>query len=303
MADHSNRQEKISLDIPPPQASKIHLPVDSHPAGDEELMSPKFAHKVFIHLILLSLTVVFCRPVNAQSEATREELKGLQKQMDELRETQKAIQKELQEIKAFLQGSAAPSNLPPPNLTASVDDNPFKGDKNAKLTLIEFSDYQCPFCARHFRETLPQLEREYINAGKVKYVFRDFPIESIHRDAFKAAEAANCAGEQGKYWQMHDRLFQNQNQLGVEELPKHAQAIGLSLSVFQQCLDSGKQAAEIRKDMEHGQRAGVNGTPTFFLGVQDSDGQNVKVLRVIVGAQPHVQFKEAIEWALSQREK
>jgi len=254
-------------------------------------------------LSFLVLTVLLSTPLRAQQDPIRQELKALQKQMDELRETQKAMQKELQEIKAFLQGSAAPSSLPPANLTVSVDDNPFKGDKSAKLTLIEFSDYQCPFCVRHFRETLPQLEREYINTGKVKYVFRDFPIESIHRDAFKAAEAANCAGEQGKYWQMHDRLFQNQNQLGVEELPKHAQAIGLSLSAFQQCLDSGKHAAEIRKDMEHGQRAGVNGTPTFFLGVQDSDGENVKVLRAIVGAQPYVQFKEAIESALSQMKK
>ncbi len=256
-----------------------------------------------ILLSFLILTVLLSTPLRAQQDPMRQELNALQKQMDDLRETQKSVQKDLQEIKAFLQGRAAPSNLPPTNLTVSVDDNPFKGDKNAKLTLIEFSDYQCPFCARHFRETLPQLEREYINTGKVKYVFRDFPLESIHREAFKAAEAANCAGEQGKYWEMHDRLFQNQNQLGVAELPKHAQVIGLSLPAFQQCLNSGKQAAEIRKDMEDGQRAGVNGTPTFFLGVQDSDGQNVKALRMIVGAQPHAQFKEAIESALSQVKK
>ena len=113
----------------------------------------------------------------------------------------------------------------------------------------------------------------------------------------------SCAGEQGKYWEMHDRLFENQNQLGVEELPKHAQAIGLNLLAFQRCLDSGKQAAEIRKDVEDGQRAGVGGTPTIFLGVRDSDSQTIKVLRVIVGAQPYAQFKEAIESALSQVKK
>jgi len=102
---------------------------------------------------------------------------------------------------------------------------------------------------------------------------------------------------------MHDRLFQNQNQLGVAELPKHAQAIGLKTAKLEECLRSGKQAAEIRKDMEDGQKAGVQGTPTFFLGVQDSDGQGVKVLRMIVGAQPYAQFKEAIEGALSQMRK
>jgi len=267
------------------------------------MITPKFADKVFIHLIFLCLAVVLCSPLNAQSEATREELKGLQKQIEAFRETQKDIQKNLQEIKALLQGRAAPPNLPPQDLTVSLGNKPVKGDKNAKLTLMEFSDYQCPFCSRSFRETLPQIEREYINTGKVKYVLREFPIESIHRDAFKAAEAANCAGEQGKYWEMHDRLFQNQNQLGVEELPKHAQAMGLSLPAFQQCLNSGKQAAEIRKDMEDGQKAGVNGTPTFFLGVQNSDGQTVKVLRAIVGSQPYVQFKEAIESVLNQMKK
>jgi protein-disulfide isomerase len=267
-------------------------------------MSLKFADKLLTHLIFsLSLTVVLCSSLNAQSEATRQEQKGLQQQIDDLTETQKAIQKELQEIKAFLQGRATPPNLPPQNLTFNLGDKPFKGDKDAKLTLVEFSDYQCPFCSRHFRETLPQIKKEYINTGKVKYVLRDFPIESIHRDAFKAAEAASCAGQQGKYWEMHDRLFENQNQLGVEELPKHARAIGLNPSTFQECLNSGKQATEIRKDIEDGQKAGVNGTPTFFLGVQDADSQTIKVLRMIVGAQPHAQFKEAIESALSQVKK
>lgn len=265
------------------------------------MLSPKLV-RPFLLGFLLS-TVFFNSPVNAQTDPTREEPKGLQKQIDELKESQKGIQKELQEIKALLQGRTAPSNLPPPNLTVSVDGNPFKGDKNAKLTLVDFSDYQCPFCGRFFRETLPIIEREYISTEKLKYVYRDFPLEVIHKEAFKAHEAANCAGEQGKYWQMHDRLFQNQNQLGVEELPKHAKAIGLNVPSFQECLDSGKQASEIRKDMEDGQRAGVRGTPTFFLGVQDSDNQTIKVLKVIRGAQPYGQFKEAIEEVFNQAKR
>jgi protein-disulfide isomerase len=92
--------------------------------------------------------------------------------------------------------------------------DPFKGEKNAKVTLVEFSDYQCPFCARHVRATLPPLESEYIATGKIKYVFRNFPIASIHPLAFKAHEAANCSGEQDKYWEMHDRLFANSKALG-----------------------------------------------------------------------------------------
>ncbi|TAJ83569.1 DsbA family protein [bacterium] len=255
------------------------------------------AYLIFLSSNLLTGSVI------AQTDPTREELKGLQKQIETLNEGQKSMQKDLQEIKTLLQGRAAPPNLPPQDLTVSLGNKPVKGDKNAKLTLVEFSDYQCPFCSRSFRETLPQIEKEYVLTGKLKYILRDFPIESIHKDAFKAAEAANCAGEQGKYWEMHDRLFQNQNQLGVEELPKHAQAIGLNGSTFQQCLDSGKQATEVRKDMEDGQKAGVQGTPTFLLGIQDSDSQAIKVLRVIVGAQPYAQFKEAVESVLSQVKK
>lgn len=267
------------------------------------MITPKFADKVFIHLIFLCLAVVLCSPLNAQSEATREELKGLQKQIEAFRETQKDIQKNLQEIKALLQGRAAPPNLPPQDLTVSLGNKPVKGDKNAKLTLMEFSDYQCPFCSRSFRETLPQIEKEYVLTGKLKYILRDFPIESIHRNAFKAAEAANCAGGQGKYWEMHDRLFANQQALNLRDLSLHAEALGLNLSIFKGCLDSGKQASEIRKDMEDGQKAGVQGTPTFFVGVQDSSSQAIRVLRVIRGAQPYAQFKEAIEWALTQTAK
>lgn len=252
----------------------------------------------FIPLLLILLTSAV-----AAQPRPGEEINSLQKQIDDLRETQQSIQKELKEIKGLLQGRIAPPNIPPPTVALRVGTNSFKGNENAKLVLMEFSDYQCPFCARHFHETLPQIEREYIKTGKVKYVLRDFPLESIHRDAFKAAEAARCAGEQRKYWEMHDRLFQNQNQLGAADLPKHTQAIGLDMILFQQCLNSGRQAEKIRKDMEDGQKAGVQGTPTFFLGVQDSDGQTIKVLRMIVGAQPYAQFKEAIEGALNQMGK
>lgn len=259
---------------------------------------------LFASFTLLLAIALFANPQVVASDPIKEGLKGLQKQIEELRETQKVMQRDLQEIKALLQGrvGGAP-NIPPPNLTVSLGGGPLKGDKNAKLTLIEFSDYQCPFCARHFRETLPQMEREYINTGKLKYVLRDFPLEAIHKDALKAAEAANCAGEQGKYWEMHDRLFQNQNELEVKHFPKHVNALGLDLSAFRKCLNGGKHAAKIRRDIEEGQKAGVKGTPTFFLGVQDSDSQTIKVLTVIHGAQPYAQFKEAFEAALSQLKK
>jgi hypothetical protein len=107
---------------------------------------------------------------------------------------------------------------------------PFKGAPTARLTLIEFSDYQCPFCARHAGDTLAQVERDYVKTGKVKYVVRDLPIEAIDPQAFKAAEAAHCAGEQARFWDMHARLFASQAALGVPDLLQHAGKLGLDTS-------------------------------------------------------------------------
>jgi protein-disulfide isomerase len=149
---------------------------------------------------------------------------------------------------------------------------------------------------------LPQIEQEYIKTGKVKYIVRDFPLESIHPQAFKAAEAARCAGEQGKYWEMHAQLFANQRALRVGDLPSHAQALGLDVPRFQQCLGSGKYARTIRRDLADGQKAGVTGTPSFFFGVTQPNEPTVKVLRVLKGAQPYTSFKEAIEGLLSSQE-
>lgn len=151
--------------------------------------------------------------------------------------------------------------------------------------------------------TLPQIERDYVKTGKVKYVFRDFPIESIHKQAFKAHEAANCAREQGKYWEMHERLFANQRALGVKDLTRYAGALGLDVPTFERCLSSGKHAAEIRKDIADGAKAGVRGTPTFLLGLTEPDDSKVKAVRIIRGAQPYTRFKQAIDQLLgSQKE-
>ncbi len=131
-------------------------------------------------------------------------------------------------------------------------------------------------------------------------MIRDFPLESIHPQAFKAAEASHCANEQGKYWEMHERLFANQKALGVKDLPQHAQALGLDEAKFQQCLDSGKYAARIRKDLTEGQKLGVTGTPGFFLGVTDPNGTEIKSVRQIKGAQPWAAFQGAIDSLLAE---
>lgn len=175
-----------------------------------------------------------------------------------------------------------------------------KGDKKAPVVLVEFSDYQCPFCARHVRETVPQIEREYVQTGKLRYAFRNYPLEAIHPQAFKAAEASLCAGEQGKFWQMHDQLFANQRALRPEDLHRHAQTIGLNVARFRQCLESGKYAGKVRQDQSDGQKVGIRGTPYFAIGYPDGNDR-VKVAKIISGAYPFQSFKEAIDSLLSSR--
>ena len=138
-------------------------------------------------------------------QPTNEDLK---KQLDALSESVKAMQKDVQDIKKMLaaRSSAAPSGV---DVVLDLGGNPTKGSAGAALTLVEFTDYQCPFCSRYVRDTWPQLDKEYIQTGKIRYVVLDMPLESIHKQAFKAAEAAACAGAQKKYWEMHGRLFEN----------------------------------------------------------------------------------------------
>jgi protein-disulfide isomerase len=262
------------------------------------IIDQKLPFGIVINFLLLMMFLVPgpAFPASSDSSPSYQEL---QKQIEQLRQDYKALESQLTEIREMFQSRPTPEPVLPGNLTLSVNGSPFRGDKDAKLTLVEFSDYECPFCANFFTETLPRLEQEFISTGKVRYVRRDFPLVSIHQNAFKAAEAANCAGKQEKYWDMHGRLFANQNQLAMNQIPAHAKAIGLDMGLFEQCFN-GSQEVVVRRDVEEGLKAGVQGTPTLFLGVREGDSQNIKVLRMIVGAQPYAQFKEAIEWALQQ---
>lgn len=244
---------------------------------------------------LCALALLIALPArNAFSQANDD----LKKEIQSLKSGQEAIQKDLQEIKKLLAARpAAPGAGPDQALNALVETAgaPSKGNKNARLTLVEFSEYQCPFCGRHVRDTMPQIQKEYIETGKVHYVFRDLPLESIHKNAFKAAEAARCAGEQNKYWEMHDRLFENQKSLEPASLTAHAQAIGLDAKKFQSCLDSGKFAADIKKDIADANKIGITGTPTTVIGLTQPNDSKIKVVKVIRGAQNFASFKEALD--------
>ena len=223
-------------------------------------------------------------------------------ELEALKTGQQAMQKELQDIQHLvraLRSGGAPT--PPQNVVLTVTDASVKGEPKATVTLVEFTDFQCPFCSKFVHDTFPHLDAEYIKTGKVKYVRKDLPLESIHPHAFKAAEATRCAQEQGKGWEMHARLFSHQHQLALANLPEHAQAVGVDTTAFQHCLDSDKYAALIRQDMREAQGAGVTGTPSFFFGRSDPDGK-VTATRSLAGAQVYSAFKAAID-ALLQEQK
>jgi protein-disulfide isomerase len=177
--------------------------------------------------------------------------------------------------------------LEPPRVAVAVGDDPVKGPAAAPVTIVEFSDFQCPFCSR-VNPTLKQIEETY--GDKVRIVFRDYPLLQIHPQAAKAAEAASCAAEQGKFWEMHDKLFANQQKLAVADLKAHATELGLKAEEFNQCLDSGKKEAGWKKDLEEGTAYGINSTPAFFING-----------RLISGAQPFEAFKQLIDEELEMK--
>lgn len=255
------------------------------------------------------LAILLAEPGHAQKRRPREDnqdLKALRQEMESLKDDVKSMQADLQEIKQLLQARLGGPTAPPQPATISAGNLPAHGSADARVVLIDFSDYQCPFCGRFYRDTMPQLDRDYFKTGKVKYIFRDLPLEAIHPHAFKAAQAARCAGEQGKFWEMHYRLFEKQNALAPADLALYAQALGLDLPRFKACLDGDKYADDIRKDIADARDAGISGTPGFVVGVVDEKDprkQKIKVLRMITGAQPYTVFKAALDAALATLEQ
>ncbi|MBT3835687.1 thioredoxin domain-containing protein [Candidatus Woesearchaeota archaeon] len=198
------------------------------------------------------------------------------------------------------EGGAAPTpEAPAPtvDMKSLLDDDAVKGDKNAPVTIVEWSDFGCFFCEKFYVETLGQIEEEYVKTGKVKIVYRDFPWEEAHPGATKAAEAAECAADQGKFWEMHDMIFEDKIEGGVGGVTaykQYASKLGLNTKNFNTCLDSGKYADEIEKDKKDGIIAGIKGTPGFIIG--PSDGKGV----LVSGAQPFAVFKLGIDKLLAE---
>ncbi len=170
------------------------------------------------------------------------------------------------------------------------------GNSDAPIVVVEFSDYQCPFCRKSFEDTIPKLKSEYVDTGKVLFAYKDFPL-SFHPMANTYANAARCAGAQNKYWEMHDKIFLEQGKKGqgtvsdltVDDIKTWGSDLGLNATAFNACVDSDQYSSEIQANFTEGQTSGVSGTPSFFIGKADGTGQ------LIVGAQPYEVFKQAID--------
>jgi len=218
--------------------------------------------------------------------------------------TSQAILQELKEIRRVLekierQGQSKPSQRPEVPKTASIkiDKEPtMLGAADAPVTVVEITDYQCPFCKRFVQTTFPTLKRDYIDTGKLRWIVRDMPL-SFHQNANKAAEAAHCAGDQGKYWEMRDILFRNNSNLGAEKLPDYAREVGLDVDAFDACLSSNRHQARIDKSSQDAAQIGVTGTPSFVIGTSGGDTVSGKL---IIGAQPTAVFTAEIQRLLEQ---
>lgn len=216
------------------------------------------------------------------------EIAALNKDM----ETMQAELKVLKSSPAQAARPGAPAPQPATEKVVSIDDDPIKGNENAPVTIIEFSDYQCPFCKRSYDNVIKKIDEEYISKGKVRLVFRDYPLP-FHKKAVPAAIAANCAGEQGKYWEVHDFLFENPSKLDAASVISSSAGIGLDKAKFEACVNDKSKEKEIEKDVEDGQKYGVRGTPSYFIG-KTTDGDEITGT-FIRGAQPYSVFKELID--------
>ncbi|MFQ6049615.1 MAG: DsbA family protein [Candidatus Paceibacterales bacterium] len=195
--------------------------------------------------------------------------------------------KEVAEVVQPSEGGQEPPLLPPAgtgSLTVTENDH-IRGDLKAPVTIVEFSDFQCPFCSR-FHPTVQQVLDDY--AGQVRWVYKHFPLDQIHPQARPAAEASECAAEQDKFWEFSDGLFENQSRLGESFYPELAGQLGLNTSQFENCVSSRKYKDEVESDYQEGIGAGVRGTPASFVNG-----------KLVSGAVPLEQLKAAVEEALA----
>jgi protein-disulfide isomerase len=268
----------------------------------------KLIKRIIRSIIICSLGMgmSFCQIGDAQDSAATENLKqdlsDLKKEVMTVGAAQQQIIRQLTEITQLLAANAAMRQRPrpqtPPSSLATQDES-FRGQSGASVAIVEYADFECPYCGQYEHDVYPEISRDYIQTGKVKYFYRDLPLP-MHPHAIIAARAAHCAGEQGKYWEMHDSLFAKQNALRDVDMPDRAQEVRLDTAKFSDCLSSNRYKDEIKQSAMEAEKMGIQTTPTFFIGAAGADGE-VRNLKMIIGARPYDDFKSVIDGLLSPK--
>jgi len=227
--------------------------------------------------------------------ASRADVEELKKEVEALKTAQAQLAKQV--------GGARPAPPAPRPLPTSIDlsGTPFRGSASATVALVEYSDYECPYCIRHFTQVMPQIQQTYIDTNKIRYMFKDFPIDELHPQSIRGHVAAHCANEQGKFWSMHDRLFSKAGTHTPEELTKRAVESGLNTSAFTACVAADKYSASIRQSTAFAISLGASGTPFFIVGKFDPTTNQLTPLKTIPGAFPYAQFQQYIDAALANK--
>ncbi|MBT6410228.1 MAG: DsbA family protein [Nitrospina sp.] len=211
----------------------------------------------------------------------------------------KSIRKELNEIKQkglVQQGRGRPARSS--TATVSTAGEPILGNLKAPVTLVEFTDYQCPFCRKFYKNAYKELKKQYVETGKVRFVLRDLALPN-HQRAKPAAISTHCAGEQDKFWEMHDALFEGGGKLSRDDILGYGKSIGMNEASFKSCLDSGRYKKDIELDAQDARNVGINGTPGFVVGRTNKN--SLVTGTIIRGTRPFSAFKAEIDKLLSQK--
>jgi protein-disulfide isomerase len=244
-------------------------------------------------MFLLLVSFLWIANIRAQTDDPQNNLKTIADQ-------QRQILSTLNDIKQLLASAIRPAPGPqppePPSALATQDES-FRGASDARVAIIEYADFECPYCGQYEHDIYPQISKDYVQTGKVRYFFRDLPLP-MHPHAIGAARAAKCAGEQGKFWEMHDSLYAKQNTIRDADMPGRAKELGLDTAKFAECFSSDRYNDEIKKKAIEAQKMGISGTPTFFIGGVDQDG-NVKNMKMVIGMHPYDVFKSVIDDSLA----
>jgi protein-disulfide isomerase len=238
-------------------------------------------------LLLFLLVVVFCAPAFGD---------GLSREQGD------AIVSELRQIRQLLEkqqkGAEAPAApAPPQKVQLKLGKEYSMGRTDAPVVIVEYTDYQCPFCNRFYTTTFNELKKQYIDTGKLRFISRDFPLE-FHQHSLKAAEATRCAGEQDKFWQLKDALMLNYSRMSPDLITSLAKDAKIDMSTFQACMDSGRYVSGIKEGIAAAGAIGINGTPSFVIGTVKGDRLEGYLL---VGAQPLSGFESLIKKVESER--